>query len=220
MVDLNSSSETTGTRITAPRPLDVRPNRHTCNLEMLKNNRIQDIVNVSKGAICYHSSKLNYFQIPCGPDDAYETLCGTPRSSARMHCGYLYLMFRILHLDTCFEFIEVSREDGAPVLIQCQDGITLAPGMYLSLVSCTFEHRAWVAVVAAAYLMKKCNAPAREALEYIEQSFPRVLIDGVWATRFKVDDSKFIDVLCEYEKGGVGYKSVLTHAPPPSKVCD
>merc|ERR1711924_409732 len=65
--------------------------------------------------------------------------------------------------------------------------------------------------------MKKCNAPAREALEYVEQSFPRVLIDGVWATRFKVDDSKFIDVLCEYEKGGVGYKSVLTHAPPPSK---
>ena len=47
--------------------------RHTSNLAALEERRVEDVVNIS-GGNCHHKSKLNYLQIPCTPDDAYQTL--------------------------------------------------------------------------------------------------------------------------------------------------
>ena len=105
------------------------------------------------------------------------------------------------------------------MLIQCEDGITLSPGTTPNTHLMHPTHSLVAPVVAAAYLMKQTNCEARQALHTVEQAYPKVLIDGVWARRCAVPP-KLVDVLCEYEKGGIGYKSVLEHTPPKSKVCN
>ena len=61
---------------------------------------------------------------------------------------------------------------GEPVMVQCLDGCTLAPGSHHALLFCCSS--TVCVVVCAAFLMRFAKASPTQALEHVEECYPVV----------------------------------------------